>query len=152
MGRIKEVIKRNGTIVPFNPERIMNAIYRAAVSVGGRDKNIAKSLADKVVIELETRVPEGFKPNIEEIQDVVEKVLIESGHAQVAKEYILYREEQKHKRESNAEQGTRSAEKVPWEKIWHILKWSVANDLDTVEKINEKIDAGNFADIVSVSE
>ncbi|NOX64701.1 MAG: response regulator SirA [Chlorobi bacterium] len=152
MSKIKEVIKRNGTFVPFNPDRIMNAIYRAVVAVGGRDKNTAKELADKVEIELESRVPEGFKPNIEEIQDVVEKVLIESGHAQVAKQYILYREEQKQKRESNAEQGSRSADKVPWEKIWHILDWSVDHELNTIEKINEKINAGKFSEIVRLSE
>jgi len=152
MGKIKEVIKRSGTIVPFNHERVMNAIYRAAVSVGGRDKQTAKSLADKVVAELESRVPEGFKPNIEEIQDVVEKVLIENGHAQVAKEYIIYRAEQKQRRESNAEQGSRSAEKIPWEKIWHLLDWTVGKELNTIDKINEKIDSGNFAEIVKLSE
>ena len=152
MGKIKEVIKRNGTIVPFNPERIMNAIYRSAVSVGGRDKSVAKELADKVVEELESRSQEGFKPNIEEIQDVVEKILIEEGHATVAKEYILYREERKQKRESNAEQGSRSGANIPWEKIWHIYDWSVENDLNTFEKINSKIDSGNFAEIVKVSE
>ncbi len=152
MGKIKEVIKRNGTIVPFNPERIMNAIYRAAVSVGGRDKETAKELADMVVAELEAGMQAGFIPNIEEIQDVIEKVLIENGHAQVSKEYILYREERKQKRESNAEQGTRSADKIPWEKIWHILNWSVKNELNTIEKINTKIDEGGFADVVSASE
>jgi uridine kinase len=152
MSKIKEVIKRNGTIVPFNPERIMNAIYRSAVSVGGRDKETSQELADKVVAELESRSQVGFKPNIEEIQDVVEKILIEEGHATVAKEYILYREERKQKRESNAEQGSRSAEKIPWEKIWHVYDWTVENKLNKFEYINEKIDAGGFADIVKVSE
>jgi len=152
MVKIKEVIKRNGTIVPFNPERIMNAIYRSAVSVGGRDKETAQKLADKVVVELERRVQKGFIPNIEEIQDVVEKVLIENGHATVAKEYILYREERNRKRESNASQGRRLAEKIPWEKIWHVYDWTVEQDLNTFTKINAKIDAGNFADIVKVSE
>ncbi|TET80704.1 MAG: hypothetical protein E3J37_10715, partial [Anaerolineales bacterium] len=37
MGKITEVVKRSGAIVPFNPDRITNAIYRAAVAVGGRD-------------------------------------------------------------------------------------------------------------------
>lgn len=152
MGKIKEVIKRNGTIVPFNPERIMNAIYRAAVSVGGRDKETATELANKVVVELESRMQPGFIPNIEEIQDVIEKVLIENGHAQVSKEYILYREERKQKRESNAEQGSRSADKIPWEKIWHLLDWSVTNELNTLDKINNKIDGGNFSEIVELSE
>ncbi|MDA3861403.1 MAG: ATP cone domain-containing protein [Melioribacteraceae bacterium] len=152
MSKIKEVIKRNGNIVPFNPERIMNAIYRSAVSVGGRDKETAKDLADKVVVEMENRVQEGFKPNIEEVQDVVEKVLIENGHATVAKEYILYRQERKENRESNADQGSRTAVKIPWEKIWHVYDWTVEKDLNTFEKINKEIDNGNFADVVKVSE
>ncbi len=152
MSKIKEVIKRNGTIVPFNPERIMNAIYRSAVSVGGRDKKTSKELADKVVIKLKGRMQEGFKPNIEEVQDVVEEVLMESGHATVAKEYILYRQERKENRESNAEQGSRTGEKIPWEKMWHVYDWSVENELNTFEKINKKIDNGNFADVVKVSE
>ena len=152
MSKIKEVIKRNGTIVPFNPERIMNAIYRSAVSVGGRDKETAKYLANKVVLELENRIQEGFIPNIEEVQDGVEKVLIENGHATVAKEYILYRQERKENRESNADQGSRTAAKIPWEKIWHVYDWTVGKDLNNFEKINKEIDNGNFADIVKVSE
>ncbi len=152
MSKIKEVIKRNGTIVPFNPERIMNAIYRSAVSVGGRDKETANDLANKVVVELESRVQEGFKPNIEEVQDVVEKVLIDNGHATVAKEYILYRQERKENRESNAEQGSRTGAKIPWEKMWHVYDWTVENNLNTFEKINNKIDAGKFSEIVKVSE
>ncbi len=51
--KFKSVIKRSGTTVPFNRNRIMNAIYRAAVSVGGRDKARAEFLADKVIELLE---------------------------------------------------------------------------------------------------
>jgi len=152
MSKIKEVIKRNGKIVPFNPERISNAIYRAGVSVECRDKEKANKLAQQVVNELEARSQEGFKPNIEEIQDVVEKVLIKAGETEIAKAYILYRNERNKKRESNAEQGSRCAEKIPWEKIWHIYDWTVENDLNTFEKINKKIENGKFADIVKVSE
>ncbi len=101
---------------------------------------------------MKEELQKGFIPNIEEIQDVVEKVLIETGHATVAKEYILYRQERTRKRESNASQGRRLAEKIPWEKIWHVYDWTVENDLNTFAKINAKIDAGNFADIVKVSE
>ncbi len=97
---IKSVIKRTGAIVPFNQERIANAIYRAAVAVGGRDKDKAKELSDKVVALLNEKFPEGSTPHIEDIQDIVEKVLIENGHAKVAKEYILYRDERKKSKRS----------------------------------------------------
>ena len=50
MAEITHVIKRSGALVPFTPERITNAIYRAAVAVGGRDKETAKALTEQVVI------------------------------------------------------------------------------------------------------
>ena len=78
INKIKFIIKRSGAKVPFKPERIMNAIYRAAVSLGGRDKNTAEKLAKEVVEFLEKSAPENNIPNIEEIQDIVEKVLIKN--------------------------------------------------------------------------
>lgn len=152
MGKIRQVVKRNGAIVDFNPDRISNAIYRAAVSVGGRDKETADKLRDVVVEVIEQTFTEDYKPHIEQIQDIVEKVLIEEGHAKVAKEYILYRNERLKKRELNATQGTRPKENIPWAKIWQILDWSVSNNLHTVEHLNKKIDAGEFYEVVNVSE
>jgi uridine kinase len=93
MTKIESVVKRSGAIVPFTPERITNAIYRAAVAVGGRDRTTAEELSRQVVALLEAQTPPDHIPTIEEIQDVVEKVLIENGHAKVAKAYILYRDE-----------------------------------------------------------
>jgi len=152
MGKINQVIKRNGKIVDFNPNRISNAIYRAAVSVGGRDKETAEKLAQQVVLILEEKYPVNYKPQIEEIQDIVEKVLIENGHAKVAKEYILYREEQKQRRDLNARQGTRPSENIPWSKIWHILDWAISNEVHTIDLINKKIKAGEFTELVQLSE
>src|SRR5512136_664068 len=53
MGTVTSVVKRSGVIVPFNPDRITNAIYRAAVAVGGRDRSIAEGLTGQVVQYLE---------------------------------------------------------------------------------------------------
>ncbi|MCJ7823995.1 MAG: ATP cone domain-containing protein, partial [Anaerolineales bacterium] len=79
MSKLTHVVKRSHAIVPFNRERIVNAIYRAAVAVGGRDRARAEFLADEVIQYLEQNIPEGQAPNIEEIQDAVEKILIEHG-------------------------------------------------------------------------
>ncbi len=152
MSKIKFVIKRNGATVDFNKNRISNAIYRAAVSVGGRDKTAAETLSDKVVEYLENNFPGKSKFHIEEIQDAVEKILIENGHAKVAKEYILYREERKQKRESNARQGTRPSENIPWSKIWQIFDWAVSNNLHTIDLLNERIEKGEFKEVVDLSE
>ena len=91
--KITHVVKRTGAIVPFKKERVINAIYRAAVAVGGRDKEKAEEIAEQVIETLNEKFDEKTHPHIEDIQDIVEKVLIENGHAKVAKEYILYREE-----------------------------------------------------------
>ena len=59
MTKIESVEKRTGAIVPFTPERITNAIYRAAVAVGGRDRSIAEGLSHQVVQMLEEQTPTG---------------------------------------------------------------------------------------------
>jgi uridine kinase len=152
MSEFTHVVKRSGAIVPFNPDRITNAIYRAAVAVGGRDRERAEWLAHEVVDYLEARCPEGHTPHIEEIQDAVEKILIENGHAQVAKAYILYREERSRRRTESAQRASRPSENIPWAKIWRILNWAVHHDLHTIEQLNRRIRQDEFPHIVHESE
>lgn len=150
--QIAHVIKRSGAIVPFNRDRIVNAIYRAAVTVGGRDRKRAEQLADQVVAYLEQSTLPGQMPHIEEIQDIVEKVLIENGHAKVAKEYILYRNLRNRRRQVAIEKTSHPSENIPWAKIWHTLDWAVSRDLHTVEALNERVRRGEFSHIVHESE
>lgn len=152
MNKITHVVKRSGAIVPFNKDRITNAIYRAAVAVGGRDRQRASQLADQVVALLEKQASDGHTPPIEEIQDVVEKVLIKNGHAQVAKEYILYREERARGRREQAERAIRPSGNIPWRKLWYILDWSVSHNLHTIEALNERIRKDEFPQIVHEAE
>ncbi|GBD87752.1 uridine kinase [bacterium BMS3Abin03] len=150
--KITHVIKRSGAIVPFNQERIANAIYRAVVAVGGRDKETAKKLSDQVVEILNEKFSGGTTPHIEDIQDIVEKVLIENKHAKVAKEFILYREDAAKRREAEARHHSKPNESIPWAKIWRNLDWAVSHNLHTVEALNERIARGEFAHIVHESE
>jgi len=150
--KITHVVKRSGAIVPFNQERIANAIYRAAVSVGGRDKKLANELAEQVVNILNEKFKAGEKPHIEDIQDIVEKVLIENGHAKVSKEFILYREEAAKRREAEGRLNSILNENIPWAKLWRNLDWAVAHNLYTVELLNKRIKDGEFAQIVHESE
>ena len=87
---INYIIKRDGTQVPFDSKRIKNAIFAAAQSVGGTDERVAEQLTSDVVGNLEKIGINRFI-NVEEIQDHVEKSLIENGHAKTAKSFILYR-------------------------------------------------------------
>jgi ribonucleoside-triphosphate reductase len=96
---LKYVRKRDGRLEEFDSSRIANAIWKAARAVGGKDRELAKSLSDQVVKELEKRFGEEGVPTVEEIQDLVEKVLIENGHARTAKAYILYRKQHQDLRE-----------------------------------------------------
>ena len=61
-------------------------------AVGGEDRRLAEKLTEQVIETLEKNKIEGLIPAVEDIQDVVEKVLIENGHARTAKAYILYRD------------------------------------------------------------
>ncbi|MFH1770918.1 MAG: adenosylcobalamin-dependent ribonucleoside-diphosphate reductase [archaeon] len=97
--KIEFIKKRDGRIVPFNKRKIEDAIFKAAKSLGGKDRKIAEKLATKAVELLQKTFKNKF-PEVEEIQDVVEKTLIENGHAKTAKKYILYREERRQIRES----------------------------------------------------
>ena len=152
MAKIEYVEKRNGVIVPFTPERITNAIYRTAVAVGGRDKKTAEKLSQQVVTILEQQTPLNHIPTIEEIQDVVEKVLIENGHAKVAKAYILYREERNRKRQERAKRAMWPSENIPWAKIWHVIDWAADNEINTIEKLNNRIKTGELNEIIRISE
>ena len=96
---MKYVRKRDGRLEEFDQERITNAIWKAARAVGGKDKDLAKRLSDQVVKILEQRFGEDGVPTVEEIQDTIEKVLIENGHARTAKAYILYRKQHQDLRE-----------------------------------------------------
>ena len=98
--RIKEIIKRDGRTVEYNIDKIKIAIYKAAEVLGGKDEHIAEELAEEVERYLVEDLGND-RPTVEEIQDAVEKVLIENGHARTAKEYILYRAERTRIREMN---------------------------------------------------
>lgn len=152
MSKFQFVIKRSGAIVPFNPDRISNVIYRAAVAVGGRDKDKADELAQKVIVMLENTFEAGYKPHVEEIQDIIEKILIENGHAKVAKEFILYREEASQRRKADSRHFSEPNELIPWKKVWRSLDWAVSKNLNTIESINERILKGEFSHIVHESE
>lgn len=100
MEAIKSIVKRDGRIVDFDIDKIADAIFKAADVLGGTDKDMAMELAVKTE-EYLLDVCKNDTPSVEEIQDAVEKTLIESGHAKTAKEYILYRAERTRVRDMN---------------------------------------------------
>ncbi len=89
---ISKIRKRDGTIVKFKQKKVIAAIEKTMLAVGIEDENLAESLAEKAIRLAESSFPEGHIISVEEMQDIVEKTLINEGQAKMAKAYILYRQ------------------------------------------------------------
>ena len=93
---INEIRKRNGTVTAFDLDKISNAIYQALAATSKADRGAADKLAGDVLNKL---VEQGFtsekSPTVEDIQDIVESTLIDSGNSDIAKSYIVYRHERR---------------------------------------------------------
>ena len=96
---VKNVLKRDGRVVVFDCERISGAIFKAAEAVGGRDRVTAGRLMLKCVERINSLYGALGAATVEQIQDAVEKVLIDEGHAKTAKAYILYRKQRQDMRD-----------------------------------------------------
>ena len=88
----KRIIKRDGKIVKFDPEKIVDAISKAGLATEEFKADRARALAEKVVQRAEEKIT-ARTPNVEQIQDIVEEVLMESSFKKTARAYIRYRQE-----------------------------------------------------------
>jgi anaerobic ribonucleoside-triphosphate reductase len=79
--KVSRIRKRDGRIVSFDGTKITNAIFKAAEAVGEHDRSVVESLSRRVVEVINKNYNERSVPMVEQIQDVVEDVLIEAGHA-----------------------------------------------------------------------
>jgi uridine kinase len=148
---IDRIVKRDGRVVPFNRDKITFAVLSAAVAVGGRDRAAAERVTDEVIRLLEQRAVPDSIPTVEEVQDLVEKALIERGHARTAKAYILYRYEHALKR-AGQRSLTYSADNIPYEKLWEALSWAVDNGCVRLAEIAAATREGRFAELVRAGE
>jgi len=93
---INEIRKRSGTVTAFDIDKISNAIFQALAATSKADRGVADKLASEVLNKL---VEQGFTsskaPTVEDIQDIVESTLIDSGNSDIAKAYIVYRHERR---------------------------------------------------------
>ncbi|MDR1316596.1 MAG: hypothetical protein LBK13_06950 [Spirochaetales bacterium] len=155
---IETIVKRDGRLVPFDPRKITFAIVRAAVAVGGRDQELAARVAESVVAELERRREQAVAenlcpppPSVEEVQDTVEKMLIEGGHAKTAKAYILYRYEHSLKR-SKKESLTYSSENVPYRKLWEALSWALDKRCYSLSQLAQAVQENRLPELAATCE
>jgi len=94
----ESIRKRDGRIVPFEAKKITNAIAKAGQATGEFDRDVAQKLMIKVVNVAQTVIKEEI-PSVEQIQDIVEEVLLDSPYRKTAKAYIIYREDHAKMRE-----------------------------------------------------
>ena len=97
----KRIVKRDGKIVKFDPEKITNAIAKAGLATEEFKYDRAKALTEKVLKHAEEKITTRT-PNVEQIQDIVEEVLMESSFKKTAREYIQYRQERSRRREAKS--------------------------------------------------
>ena len=104
------VIKRNGSVVPYDDDKIQVALTKAFLAVEGgtaaassRVRELVAKLTNQITSTYRRRMPTGGTIHIEEIQDLVELALMRGGEHKVARDYVLYREERARIRAVNAE-------------------------------------------------
>ncbi len=150
-----KVIRRNGSVVPFNPSKISIAMTKAFIAVSGgqgaasaRVREMVEKLSATVVGALLRSQPHGGTLHIEDIQDQVELSLMRSGEHDVARAYVLYREERTRER-AKAKEITNAAKAAA--PVLHVLDKGVSRPLD-IEALGATIAAAcvGLGDAVSI--
>ena len=142
----KKVIKRDGTIVPFNQEKIKNAVARAAAETICDRKRIA-TISQRItdaVIEALIPLAKRTIPSIESIQDTIETVLMNAGYSHIAKSYILYREKHTEARMAKSLLGLKDDLKLPINTIEvlkrrYLLKDENKNIIETPSELLRRV-------------
>ncbi|HMC13473.1 MAG TPA: ribonucleotide reductase N-terminal alpha domain-containing protein, partial [Gallionellaceae bacterium] len=148
-----KVVRRNGSVVPFEPAKISIAVTKAFIAVNGgqgaasaRVREMVEQLTEAVVNALMRRQPHGGTLHIEDIQDQVELALMRSGEHDVARSYVLYREARSRERSKVRQDKQEPAQVI------HVLDKGVKRPLDeallsglikaSCEGLGEAVDAG----------
>jgi len=147
---ITHIYKRNGRLVAFDPDRITDAIFRAARSLGGEDITRARELSDMVTKTLNETFEPGEKPNVEDIQDMVIDVLKRNNHESTARAYARYRTE--HARLRERREAGEISDPVPYKILWEVLYWNMDYGCETVEHLNEHVRRGTIPILVKAAE
>ena len=129
----KRIVKRDGKIVKFDPEKITEAIAKAGLVTEEFKYDRAKALSDKVLKRAEETIT-ARTPNVEQIQDIVEEVLMESSFKKTARAYIRYRQERSRIRDAKSDLMS----------IYRTISHSDASEDSDVKRGNANVD-GNSA-------
>ena len=123
--RIAKIQKRSGVVVDFDPAKITDAIHKALTASGQGNGPTSRRVSARVILILNRRFKKDEFPNVEQIQDIVEEVLILEGLVETAKAYILYRDQRRKIREA-AKVTDESSEKI--DSYLQELDWQVSEN------------------------
>ena len=151
LGPIKTIVKRNGNLVAYDRERITGAIFKATVSLGAPDRELADSLSTQVEGALITAYPGDMLPSVEDIQDLVERILIEARQTKLARNYISYRHQRAMLRAVKA-YSFEVTDNIPYKKIYEILLWNMAHHCESTESLNTLIRQGALPALIRAAE
>ena len=125
----KRIVKRDGKIVKFDPEKITDAIAKAGLATEEFNAKKAEALAKKVLEMAEKKIT-ARTPNVEQIQDIVEEVLMESSYKKTARAYIRYRQERSRVRDAKSDLMM----------IYRTISHADASDDSDVKRSNANVD------------
>lgn len=136
---LEKIRRRDGEVIPFDRKRIEHAIELACDAIGQTDKSFIPTVTDAVINDLDRVFGEIFVnrvPTVEDVQDIVERELVKANHFELAKAYILYRQERKKEREEKHERLVREFE----EKTLKVIKADGSKEYFDVKKIRVVFD------------
>ena len=143
MGTIIKVVKRDGRVVEFSENKIAAAVLAAADAIGKKDTGLAEDVAAQVTLELSQDFPETF-PTVEDIQNYVERALVDARQADISKAYILYRAEHAQLRKTKQLLGVTDDLKLTVNAIEVLNRRYLAKDeqgkvIETPKKLFERV-------------
>jgi len=144
------IIKRDGQRVPYDRSRIANAIFKAAASIGG----FGFEEAERLSLAVEQRTEKSYAeqiPTVEDLQDIVESVLMENGHVNTARAYIIYRHKRTEIREIQRG-AVEATDNIPYKHIYEVLRWNIEHGCESIAGINRIIADGEFPGLVAACE
>lgn len=145
---IRKIVNRDGKIARYDRGRIATALLKAFAACGKpNSKRVADAMATKVEEALFRTYRNGAIPSVEDIQDVVENVLMMTGHTDIARSYIIYRHRRAMMRAARA-YSFEITDNVPYKKIYEILVWNMEHRCSSVPELNRIIRNGDYPELV----
>ncbi|NUP89079.1 MAG: response regulator SirA [Candidatus Sumerlaeia bacterium] len=151
MSPVTHVVKRSGRLVEFDPRRITNAVFKAALGLQGDDMERAEEVSARVTDKVNATFGEDNPPTVEDIQDIVVATLREMDHGRTADAYQRYREEHARQREEK-ESAIVVEDTIPYKILWQVYTWNVEHGCHSVEALNEHVRRGTLPDLIEAAE